>query len=573
MSQAVTILILLTSAVFAVAIARRLGLPSLIAYLAVGVALGPHGFKLFHEDTTVQHLAEFGVVFLMFSIGLEFSLQRLRTMRSLVFGLGAGQVLITLLGTILVTLYFYGQEWRVGFAVGAACAMSSTAIVAKLLTERMELHTQAGRQTMGVLIFQDLAVVPFLVFIPALGSHPETLLVEMTKALAIAGGMLLFIIAIGQWLMRKWFSLVARTRSEELFMLNVLFVVIGLSMATAWAGLSLALGAFVGGVLIAETIYRHQVEADIRPFRDVLLGLFFVTIGMMLDMGFVIQNLPLVFLALFLLVVAKAGIVLIITLAMKTPLHVALRTAFQVAQAGEFGFVLLELSRQNRLLPEDVFQVTMAAMLLSMFIAPFIIHRMAGIGGILGRSAWMHSVKAVHEVATKSMGLEGHVILCGFGRSGQNIAQFLKQEAIPYLALDLDETRIRQAVRAGEKVVFGNAERAEVLAAAGINRARAVILTYADAASSEKVLLQVRKMRPDVPVVVRAEDESRIHRLKDAGASEVVPEVQEGSLMMAVQTLTQLGVPMERAMGYARAARAERYSSLREYYQGETEKR
>ncbi len=569
MSYPVSLLILLTCAVLTVAIARRNGLPSLIAYLAVGLGLGPYGLGLFHENAAVEYLADFGVAFLMFSIGLEFSLKRLRTMRRLVFVLGGGQVAITLVGALVVTMLAYGQDWRVGFAVGAACAMSSTAIVAKLLSDRFELHTLAGQQTMGVLIFQDLAVVPLLVVIPALGAPPEALASSLLKALAIAAAVLLFVIVLGQWLMARWFSLIARSRSEELFMLNVLWIVVGLSLGTAWAGLSLALGAFLGGVLIAETIYRHQVEGDIRPFRDVLLGLFFVTIGMMLDLGYVAAHFGYVLLALLLLVLAKAGVVLLITLAMKTPLPVALRTAFHLAQAGEFGYVLLELSRQHRLVSEDVFQLTISAMLLSMFIAPFLIQRVAHYGGTLGRGRWMHDASALHAVSSRSMDLEAHVILCGFGRSGQGIARFLKRENIAFLALDLDDVRVAQAGKAGERVVFGNAERREVLTAAGLNRARAVILTYADAPSAEKVLHAVRKLREDIPVIVRSEDESSIERLKAAGASEVVPEVLEGSLMMAVHTLSHLGVPMERAMGYAREARAERYRSVREYYQGE----
>ena len=562
----VAILVLMTAVIVAVAVTRVLRLPSLLAYLSVGVALGPHGLAVFAEGPVVNHLAEFGVVFLMFSIGLEFSLSRLKAMHRLVFGLGAAQVGVTLFGTVAVTVIYYGQDWRVGIAVGAACAMSSTAIVAKLLSERFELHTHAGRQTMSVLLFQDLLMVPLLVIIPALAAPAGNLGATLGVAFLVALATLALVGLVGPRLMRTWFGAVARYRSDEFFMLSVLWIVVVLAGATAWAGLSLALGAFLAGVLISETVYRHQVEADIRPFRDVLLGLFFVTIGMQLDLGYMLGNLGGVVLALLLFIGAKAGIMLAIAAAVRNPPDVALRTAAQLAQAGEFGFVLLELGRSHDLVPPDVLQVTMAAMLLSMFIAPLLIDRAARLGGQLARSRWTHDAKVVHDIAVHSMSADKHVIVCGFGRAGQAIARFLTRESIPFIALDLDAERVRQASAAGDNVVFGNAERREVLTAAGLGRARAVVVTYSDIASSERVLHQVRQMREDIPVVVRAEDDSDFERLKTAGASEVIPEVLEGSLMLAAQTLAELGVPVERTMDHVRAARAERYASLREFY-------
>ncbi|HJW04793.1 MAG TPA: monovalent cation:proton antiporter-2 (CPA2) family protein [Azospira sp.] len=566
------VLVLLSLAVLFVVVARKLRLPSLLAYLAIGILVGPHGLEMVAESEEASHFAEFGVVFLMFSIGLEFSLTRLKAMHRLVFGLGAAQVGVTLVGTTAVTVMYYGQDWRIGLAVGAACAMSSTAIVSKMLSERLELHSQPGRQTMAVLLFQDLAVVPLLIVIPALSADARGMAGALSLALGQALLALLAMILVGQRVMRRWFDAVARQKSPELFMLNVLWVVVGLSTLTAWAGLSLALGAFIGGMLISETLYRHQVEADIRPFRDVLLGLFFVTIGMLLDVDYVVSHLGGVALALALLILAKGGIVMLLTRLLGNSLEVGIRTSIQLAQAGEFGFVLLELARDQKLLPPDVFQVTMAAMLLSMFVAPLLIARATRIGKHLSRSEWADRTRMIHEVASHSMGIEGHVILCGFGRTGQNIARFLDKENIPFIALDMDAGCIRQAVEAGENVVYGNADRREILTAAGVDRARAVVVTYADLPATEKVLHLMRELKPELPVIVRARDDAHLEQLKALGATEVIPEVLEGSLMLAAQTLTQLGIPVERALEQVREVRANRYTALRAFYRGESDR-
>lgn len=560
------ILLLLSCAVAAVAVTRRARLPAMLAYLTIGIALGPHGAKVLAENHDVENLAEFGIVFLMFSIGLEFSLPRLKAMRSLVFGFGAAQMLFTAAATMFITWVGYGQDWRAGIAVGLAVAMSSTAIVARMLSERFELHSRSGRQTMGVLLFQDLAVVPCLILLPALADPGGGLLRALSVAALQAALVLGVLVVAGQWLMRRVFDLVAHQRSEELFVLTTLWIVVSLAYVTHLAGLSLALGAFVGGMLISETIYRHQVEADIRPFRDILLGLFFVTVGMMLDGGFVLANIHRLLLAVLLLVVGKGVVVLFVALAAKSPADIALRTAAQLAQAGEFGLVLIGLAAELKLIADDVFQVTLAAMLISMFLAPFLIERAARLGGRMAKGDWAHKAKTIHDIAVDAFTLENHVILCGYGRTGRRIGDFLAAEGIPFLALELDPQSIKHGAPAGGKVVFGSADRAEVLMAAGLARARAVVVAYPDPHSAERVVRLVRSHRPAIPVVVRVADDSSVGRLKEAGATEVIPEVLEGSLMIAAETLVQLGVPVEQAMMRVRAVRAERYASLREFY-------
>lgn len=568
-SNLMALFLLLTAAVVGVALARRFHLPPMLAYLAIGIAVGPHGIGLLQETEQAKTLAEFGIVFLMFSIGLEFSLQRLRAMQSLVFGFGSAQLVLTALGTGLITWFGYGQGWRAGIAVGLAVAMSSTAIVARMLSERFELHSRSGRQTMGVLLFQDIAVVPCLILLPALADSSGDLMTSLSIAGVEVVVMLTVMIWLGQLLMRRLYDRVAHHRSEELFVLATLWVVVGLSFATAHAGMSMALGAFVGGMLVSETPYRHQVEADIRPFRDILLGFFFVTTGMLLDLAFVFEHLPRLVLAVVLLIVGKAIVVLLLTYLARNTIDTALRTAAQLAQAGEFGLVLISLAYQLKLIELDVFQVTLSAMLMSMFIAPFLIERAARLSGELGKGDWAHKAKTIHDISAKSFGLEDHVIICGYGRTGQQIGEFLAVEGIPFLALDIDPQRIARATASGGSVVFGNADRSEVLQAAGLSRARGVAIAYPDPHSAERALKAVRRKRQDVVVVVRTSDENDVARLKAAGATEVIPEVVEGSLMIAAETLAQIGVPMERAISHVREARAERYASLRSLYERE----
>lgn len=570
------ILLLLTLSMLLVGLARRYRLPSLLAYLVIGVLVGPHGLEWVVEDEATSGVAEFGVVFLMFSIGLEFSLSRLKAMRGLVFGLGGGQVGLTLLGTLLATIFLYDNDWRIGLAMGGAVAMSSTAIVSKLLSERLELHSQAGRQSMAVLLFQDLAVVPLLILIPALAQPAEQLAASLLWASVQAAVVLFLLVGIGQRLVQRGFSFMVRQRSREVFMLTVLWLVVALSAATAAAGLSLALGAFVGGMLVSETLYRHQVEADIRPFRDVLLGLFFVTLGMLLDIGFVLTHITSVLLALVLLLGGKTGVVLLLAGLFRNSPETAMRTALQLAQAGEFGFVLLQQGLDTGLIPDAVFQVTMAAMLLSMFLAPLLIHHAGGVGRRfarrLGQPAGRGGLPPAAALASHSDELHEHVIVCGFGRAGQNLARLLEQEKVPYIALDIDPERIRQAQAAGERVLYGDADRREVLQAAGLQRARAVAITYADPVSAEKVIHTVRTQSPTLPVIVRTADDAPLDRLRSLGATEVIPDVLEGSLMLAVQVMTAAGVPVEQAQARVRQARAERYGLLRAFYRGESDR-
>ncbi len=564
-----SVLVLLAAAVLVVVVFRSLRLPPLLGYLIVGVAIGPHALGWITSTEEVRTLAEIGVVFLMFSIGLEFSLSRLMTMRRIVFGLGTAQVLVTLLLVVGVAAAV-GVSWRSGIVLGGALAMSSTAILAKLLAERFELNSPHGRQIIGILLFQDLAVVPLLILIPALGAPADDFAATVGFALLKAAVVLTVLLLFGQRLMRPWFHVVARQRSPELFVLNVLLITLGIAYITELAGLSLALGAFVAGVLISETEYRYQVEEDIKPFRDVLLGLFFVTIGMLLNVGIVIQN-AWVSVLLVTLVLAKTALIFGLSRLFGASSGVAMRTGLALGACGEFGFVILAHAAGSGLVAPDILQPVLAAMVLSMLIAPFVIERSESIVRRWSGAEWMNRAMQLHTIAVQSMGAQEHVLICGYGRSGQNLARFLDQEGVPFIALDNDPQRIGEATAAGERVVFGDAARREVLLAAGLARARVVIVTYADTPSALRIIAHVQEARPGLPVIVRTIDDSDVEKLRNAGAAEVVADLMEASLMLASSTLMLVGVPLTRVLRRIRETRESRYELFRGFYRGMTD--
>ena len=572
-------LLYLVAAVAGVVLCRLARLPPVLGYLAVGVAIGPKAMDLAGDSASVTYLAEFGIVFLMFVIGLEFNLPKLRSMRKLVFGLGSSQVVLTILAALAANAALawaltlagrgtLGLGWQSAVALGSALAMSSTAIVVKLMADRLELESEHGRRVMAVLLFQDLAVVPLLVLIPALGSPPEALLTALAVAALKASVLLTLLLVGGRVVMRWWLTLVVRRKSEELFILNLLLVTLGLAWLTEHAGLSLALGAFVAGMLIAETEFKHQVETDIRPFHDVLLGLFFITVGMRLDAGAVLTNAPLVLVLTVVPVLFKFGLVTALARFFGAAPGIALRTGLYLAQAGEFGFVLLSLAGDRGLIPAGLQSPVLASMVLSMLATPFIIMAADRIVMRLSANDWLLQSVAMTTIAKRAFNAESHVIICGFGRSGQNLARLLEAEKIAYIALDLDPDRVRQAAAAGQSVVFGDAARLQSLMAAGLARASAVVVSYHDTPSALKILHLVQTHAGAVPVIVRTIDDSDMERLRAAGATEVVPEAIEGSLMLASHALALVGVPMRRVLRVVQAQRDERYGLLRGYFHG-----
>ena len=564
------ILLLLAAAVVALIVCRLVRLPPILGYLGVGILVGPHALGWVPDTTDVRGLAEFGIVFLMFSVGLEFSLSQLKAMRRALFGLGLAQVAITTL-LAMIGLHLLGDSWLAGFTLGGALAMSSTAIVSKMLAERMELNSAHGRDIMGILLFQDLAVVAFLIAIPTLAAGAADQLRALPLAVGKAAIALAIILVFGQGPMRAWFHVIARQRSSELFMLNVLLVTLGLAALTRIAGLSFALGAFLAGMLIAETEYRYQVEEDIKPFRDVLLGLFFVTVGMYLDLKEVGANLGWVLLLVIVPVLAKLVLVVILARVFRAPLGAALRTGFYLAQAGEFAIVMLALAVDLAIVDPKFAELIVAAMVLSMLAAPLLIQFAEPMARRFSANDWLARAAQVTQIAARTMARQEHVIICGFGRSGQNLARLLEKEEISFIALEADPQRVREAAADGSSVVYGDAGRREALIAAGLPKARAIAVTFADTATALKILHHVQQLRHELPVIVRTVDDAELDRLTQAGATEVVPEVLEGSMMLASHLLLLLGVPLNRVLARIRAIREERYSLFRGFFHGATD--
>lgn len=574
------IVALLAVSVGVVMAARAAKLPPLIGYLVVGVAFGPHALGVAPDTDVTLWLAEIGVVFLMFSIGVEFSLARLRAMKTLVLGLGSAQVVLTIAavtGLSLALTPLHGMPWQASLVLGCALSMSSTAMVMRMASDRGELETAHGRPVVGVLLFQDLAVVPLMIIVPALAgvaavSSGASADMEMaqTLALALAKAVLVLVImvVVGQRLVGPWLTLVARRKSQELFSLNLLLMTLGLAWVTEHLGLSLALGAFMAGMLISETEFRYQVEADIRPYRDVLMGLFFITVGMRLNLSVVMEQGWVLLALLAAYVGIKLAVIAGLARLFKIPPGPSLKAGLWLFQAGEFGFVLLDPSLIGQLLPDHVLQLVLAGMVISMLITPFVVDRSDGLVMRLARSEFLRRSLEIHRIASQAVGADKHLIICGYGRCGQNLAQLLDQEKIDYVALDLDPQRTREAAAAGHSVVFGDAARRETLVAAGIHRATSLVITYADRASATRVILAVRQLAPQLPVIVRARDDSDLTPLRDAGATEVVPEVIEGSLMLASHALALAGVPLHRVVRRVREVRDTRYGLFRGVFRG-----
>ena len=568
-----SVLILLASSVVAIAIVRRLHLSSILGYLLVGVIVGPHALGLIDDSEFIHLLAEIGVVFLLFSIGLEFSIRQFWAMRQVVVGLGGAQVLLSSLVGAL-TAWLSGIGWAGAIVAGGALAMSSTAIVVKQLDEQLELHSRHGRLALGVLLFQDLAVVPFLVAIPILASGQlDGIWLQFAIALAKGALALAIMLAAGRWIMRPLFQFVASAHSTELFTLNVLLVTLAAASVTSALGLSLALGAFLAGMMLSETEYRHQIETEIRAFRDVLMGVFFISIGLQLDLHTVLGIWQWVLVMLVGLILGKGLLIMALTRWAGYEAGVALRTGMVLAQGGEFGFALLALALNRGLLSATDSQAILATVIPSMALAPLLVRYNGPVAkALFARSYVKRRMAQTRELGWAAREFSDHVILCGFGRIGQNLARFLRAEGIEYVALDLDPYIIRDAWEAGEHVFYGDSTHGEILRAAGLMRARVLVVTFAEVHTAVRIVTEARKRRGDIPILVRTLEERDMERLEQAGATDVIPEIFESSLLMARVLLHRLDVAEEEIEELIERERADRYRSLRGRFQGESEK-
>jgi monovalent cation:H+ antiporter-2, CPA2 family len=561
------ILLLLGSAVAIILLFQRLNIPSVLGYLLVGVLIGPHtAGPILGGNQVVGVLAEFGIAFLLFTIGLGFSPAQIHALRYHVFGLGTAQVLLT---TMLAAAgaWMLGLPAAAAFVVGAVFAQSSSTIIGRQLAEQGEADTRPGRLSMAMSVFQDVTSVPFVVVIPVLGAAAFSLAGSLGWALGKAVLAMLAVFVIGRWVLRPLFHLVASRRSAELFTMAVLFVLLTAGGATMSLGLSMAFGAFLAGVMLAETEYRHQVESAIRPFRDVLLGVFFVSIGMLFDP----YSLPRIWLWALGGAVVLMGIkILLVAMTARwagIDPQTAWRTGLVLAVGGEFGFALLAIGIGAGVIGEIPAQIVLTAVLFSMIAAPFLIrynHRIAARitrTGVTPGDTGLHAAEALDRG-----GLRDHVIICGYGRIGQSVGHSLEEEGIPYIALDLDPARSGEARSAGEPVIYGDSSEPDILNAVGLDAARLVVISHDDIAAAHKTLQFVRSRRPDLPVMVRTRDEGPVDELRAAGATEVVPETVEAGMMIVSHALLLLKMPLSRVIERIRRQRAGRYRLFHEQF-------
>ena len=562
------VLILLLATVVVLAVARRQGLPPILGYIVVGMLLGPTAFALLPSGAVTHSLADIGVVFLLFTLGLDFLWARMLAMRREVFGLGAAQVLVVgLVVTLLLRLL--NLDWAFAAVLGGAVAMSSTAIVLQQLTDQSELNRTHGRLAFAVLLFQDLAFAPLLAVATALASGGGAFNAANLARLIGEGLLaLVAVLAIGRWLLRPLFYEIAHSRLRELFTLTVLLVVLSCAWITQLVGLSLALGAFLAGMMLAETEYRHQVESAVRPFRELLLGFFFISVGMLLDVQLLYQQFLLVSGLLLGMLLVKSVLMALVTRFYVNSTFKAVRTSVVLAGGGEFGVALATIVvPHDTLLSTQISQPLLAAMVLSMVLSPLLIRYNRRIARfLLGERGPPGSALEREAAAEVALARREHVVLCGFGRVGQNIARVLESLGFEYLAVDLDPARIRLARQAGDAVVFGDSADEELLKEVGLDTASAVIVTFAKPAVSVGIVRAVRRLRADVPILVRTQDDIGLAELTEAGATDVVPETLEASLMLVVQVLLLLKLPVSKVMRTVSGIRASRYSTLRNVF-------
>jgi CPA2 family monovalent cation:H+ antiporter-2 len=553
-----------------VALCQRIGLSPILGYLVSGILVGPATLGWLADGATVRLLAELGVVLLMFTIGLEFSLPRLLAAKRLV--LGGAQVLVTALLFGLVGAWL-GLSLTQALVIGVALAMSSTAIVLKQLGEQMELPAPHGRVVTGILLFQDIAVVPVLVVLPILAADSA----QLTGALALVLGkaVLVFVglVAAGRYLLPPILHWVAVTRSQELFMLTALLLAVAAAAVSDLAGLSPTLGAFMAGMLLGETQFRHQLEADIRPFRDLMLGLFFATIGMQLDPGVFVTDPGLIGLVVVALMIVKPLILAPLVKFVGHPGGDACRAALSLAQGGEFGLLMMATGLSLGLIGMSVAQPLLAGLIVSMMFASVLLRFNQPLSAwLFERSAANTALETEACITEASRDFDQHVIICGYGRLGQNVLRILNDEGIDCIVLDIDPERVRQAIAAGEPVMFGNVSRPGILRAAGIDRAQALAITLNDPVTTERIVHQVRGLGLELPVLVRSRHGRDDKALVSSGAT-VFPEGLESSLAFAGQLLVMLDIPPSQVETRLNIIRAEDYAPLRAFYHATDEEK
>ncbi|MGF6329547.1 CPA2 family monovalent cation:H+ antiporter-2 [Pseudomonas sp. BS3782 TE3695] len=560
------LLIIFTASLVVIALFQRLRLPPVLGYLCVGLMIGPTAFDWVNESEELPDLAELGVVFLLFSLGLEFSLSKMLALRQVVFGLGSLQVLVSgiVLGGLLI---LFGMPTTPALLLGAGLALSSTAIVSKELSSLGELFSRHGQNAIAVLLFQDVVAVLLLTLVPVFAGNSDqawywALPLTLGKTIVLFVGLLL----VSRWFLPRLFHEVAASRSAELFVLLALVIVLLTAWLTHLLGLSPALGAFLAGMLLGESHYRHQIEADIRPFRDILLGVFFVSIGMLIDLRlFASHGLLILSLTLGLLLI-KGTVVALLVKWRGSDVETAWRSGLALAQGGEFCFALMTQMQQNKLMPADFGGLLLAATFCSMLVTPLLLRAAPHIATRLHHKP--NEEAELEKISALNAGLHNHVVICGYGRVGQSIGRVLRNVDQPYIALDTDPVRVQEAAVNESCVHYGDSRRGELLVAIGLERARLLVVAVDQTDIALLILKEARRFNPSVSILVRTRDDSQLAELKAAGASEVVPELLESSLMLASHALIMLGIPGQQVRDRVDQVRRDRYRLLHGFYPG-----
>ena len=562
----VSLIIILTSSLVVISLFYRLRLPPVLGYLFVGLIVGPKAFGWVDDSEALPLLAELGVVFLLFSLGLEFSLSKMIVLRQVVFGLGSLQVLVS--GAVLgALLMLAGVPTTPALLLGGGLALSSTAIVSKELTSLGEIFSSHGQNAIGVLLFQDVVAVLLLTLVPVFAGTSDqawywALPLTLGKTVVLFFGLSL----ASRWVLPRLFHEVAAARSAELFVLLALVIVLLTAGLTHLIGLSPALGAFLAGMLLGESHYRHQIEADLRPFRDILLGVFFISIGMLIDLRlFASHGLLILGLTLALLLI-KGSVVALLVKLRGSDRETAWRSGLALAQGGEFCFALMAQMQQNDLMPAGLGSLLLAATFCSMVVTPSLLRAAPWIAARLHRKP--NEEAKLEEISALNAEVQGHVVICGYGRVGQSIGRILHKARQPYIALDNDPVRVREAAVAESAVHYGDSHRGELLVAVGLERASLVVIAVDKSEVALQVVKEARRINPHVPILVRTRDDSQSPELKAAGASEVVPELLESSLMLASHALIMLGFPERQVLDRIAQVRHDRYRLLHGFYPG-----
>jgi monovalent cation:proton antiporter-2 (CPA2) family protein len=546
------ILALLAAAIITVPVFRRLGLGAVLGYLVAGAVVGPWGLGFIDQIEEIRNIAEFGVIFLLFIIGIELKPARLWAMRRMVFGLGTAQVLVTGLAIAGLALLF-DQPPKTAVIIGFGLALSSTAFVLQILNERGEMGTGHGRTAFAILLLQDLAVVPLLTLVSLLAAR-TTLLEGLEFALLDAVLVITLVILVGRFFLSPLLRLVALSRTAEVFTAAAVFAVLGTAWLMEEVGLSLALGAFLAGLMLADSHYRHQVIADILPFRGILLGLFFMGVGMSIDFGLLGRQGVLIAGLVVGLLLIKSAILWVLCRLMGVGTPDATRVALLLSQSGEFGFVLFGLAAMSGVLPQDLFQFLTLLVALTMVTTPLMANLCKLLGKCLTGAANRHDVSTNHIDAGQP-----HVIIAGFGRVGQRVARILHAGNIPYLAIDSNTDRVLDGRREGFSVFYGDASQVDVLKAAGAGQAGVLVCTLDQAVPAVRLVNILRQHYPDISIHARGRDWQHCEQLLKAGATIAISETLEASLQLGGAVLSTMGIIEEDAAALIESLRKEYY--------------